>query len=207
MTQIARCLLAVSAFAPFASHGVLLTHPTEDAETTPVVEYLFFNASWCGPCGQMRPTIERLNERGYNFLVVDVDTQRDTVDQYGVTGIPSIVAVADGRAIDRRVGLQGEEDLKQFVFQASRSIRESGAVQASDDMEPKPEIPGAVKIESLLRVTYDVPEAKAKALVAFLEEHSAAEIDADIEDDALRVTAAPEVHRALGPFMQTLLKR
>ena len=41
------------------------------------MEVKFFNASWCGPCQQMKPHIDKLNKEGYSIKKVDIDEHPD----------------------------------------------------------------------------------------------------------------------------------
>jgi beta-lactamase regulating signal transducer with metallopeptidase domain len=60
-------------------------------------------------------------------------------------------------------------------------------------------------VETLIRAKYELPRAKAEALVAFLGEHVNAEIDAKVDGDQVIITATPDVQRNIGQliaFMQ-----
>ena len=47
-------------------------------------EVLFFNASWCGPCRQMKPIVSELRHKGFHFRDVDVDKNQNLAAKYGV---------------------------------------------------------------------------------------------------------------------------
>ena len=52
---------------------------------------LFFNASWCGPCKQMKPHIDELISEGYQLNKVDIDRNPTLPEQYNVRGVPTLV--------------------------------------------------------------------------------------------------------------------
>src|SRR5205823_1633746 len=53
----------------------LIATTNGDAAGEPLL--LDFHASWCGPCQQMRPAIEKLIQKGYPVKSVDVDDAPD----------------------------------------------------------------------------------------------------------------------------------
>ena len=52
---------------------------------------LFFNASWCGPCKQMKPHIDELISEGYHIQDIDIDRNPELAEQYNVRGVPTLV--------------------------------------------------------------------------------------------------------------------
>lgn len=198
MPPVARLLLAAAALASVAADGSPFL--AEDKSPAPEGrEILYFTASWCGPCQQTEPIVLKLAKQGVKFRTIDVDLEREVATRHRVSGIPAFVAVSEGQEVDRLVGSRSEDTLRSW---ASRVTHFSCPVPQPG---VPPEVPGATRIEPLLRVTYPVPKEKAEALIAFLKEHSKAEFDSDVEANSLRITAAPEVQQALGPFLRDVL--
>ncbi len=86
-------------------------------------EWLFvdFWANWCGPCKMMAPLVEELSEEmnsKISFGKLDVDKNPDTAQKYGVTSMPTFVIFRKGEIVDRVVGAQSREALKQRIEQA-----------------------------------------------------------------------------------------
>ena len=76
-----------------------------------------FFATWCGPCRMMAPIFEDVSkEKGeVSFFKVDVDESPNVAKQFGVMSIPTLVAIKNGKEVDRNVGLLNREDLSDFV--------------------------------------------------------------------------------------------
>ncbi len=73
-------------------------------------------AAWCGPCGMLAPTIEALaREFAGRALVakLDVDANPLTARRYGVQSIPTLLYFLNGQEVDRVVGAQPIEVLRQ----------------------------------------------------------------------------------------------
>jgi thioredoxin 1 len=75
-----------------------------------------FWAAWCGPCLIMAPVVEELaREFAGRALVakLDVDANPITARRYGVRGIPTLICFRNGREVDRVVGAQPTDALRQ----------------------------------------------------------------------------------------------
>ncbi|MCQ4332039.1 thioredoxin [Natronomonas sp. F2-12] len=109
-----------SEIEPIPSEPIQLTDESdlESAVSTHEVVLVDFYADWCGPCRMMEPTIEALAaETDAAVLKVDVDRFQGLAGQYGVQGIPALLLFADGDLVERFVGVQQADDLKQAIVQ------------------------------------------------------------------------------------------
>jgi len=61
---------------------------------------LHFGADWCRPCGQVEtfvftdPTVQRAFDQQLVAVKVDADTQKDLVEEFGVTSLPMDIAIS-----------------------------------------------------------------------------------------------------------------
>ena len=65
---------------------------------------LDFYSDNCPPCRRMAPIVAGLEAQGLPIRKINVDRDPQLAQQYGVSGIPCFVMLADGREIDRVVG-------------------------------------------------------------------------------------------------------
>ena len=66
-----------------------------------------FWAEWCGPCRAIGPVIEELSKEysgKVNVGKVNVDHNPQLSINYGVTSIPAILFVKDGKVVDKLIG-------------------------------------------------------------------------------------------------------
>lgn len=87
-----------------------------EQEQGPIVLDIF--ANWCGPCQQMKPIFEELeNELGeaYKFVELNVDDARDISIKYGVTSVPTFIFIKEGQIKGKETGYMSKDDLKEKI--------------------------------------------------------------------------------------------
>ena len=76
-----------------------------------------FNATWCGPCRMLKPTLDQVAAERPDVTVVgvDIDENMDLAEEYGVFSIPCLVLFRDGAEADRSVGLVPKESIENML--------------------------------------------------------------------------------------------
>ncbi len=85
-----------------------------------------FWAAWCAPCRLTKPILESLAQEydgSVIFLPVDADDAREVVEQFRILGIPTVLALRDGREVARVTGAQNESNYRA-MFDALASGKE-----------------------------------------------------------------------------------
>ena len=75
-----------------------------------------FHADWCGPCKAMKPTLNQFKEASeIPLFEINVDTDNEIAAKYGVRSIPCFIVIEDGLEIQRKIGMQSLDQLKDLV--------------------------------------------------------------------------------------------
>lgn len=76
-----------------------------------------FWAPWCGPCKMIAPVLEELDRELGTLKIakVNVDDNPESAGRFGVMSIPTLIVFKDGQPVDKVVGFQPKDALKNVV--------------------------------------------------------------------------------------------
>lgn len=77
-----------------------------------------FWAEWCGPCKIMKPIFEKVstdNSSEVEMYTMNVDLNREFSVDYGIRSIPTVKIFNDGKVVETKVGILGEQEMKGII--------------------------------------------------------------------------------------------
>lgn len=89
---------------------------TEVSESSKPV-LIDFWAEWCGPCRVLSPVVDEFAEEHpeYKICKINVDEEPELAQEYGVTGIPTLISFKEGKVHAKAVGVQSKETISEML--------------------------------------------------------------------------------------------
>jgi len=98
---------------------------TFDAGIAEGVVLVDFFATWCSHCVTQAAILDEVADRlegRAQVAKLDIDKARSIAQQYGVTGVPTLVLFQDGVEVQRFVGVTGADVLVEAILAVADSI-------------------------------------------------------------------------------------
>jgi putative thioredoxin len=168
--------------------ATFVTEVVDRSQTVPVV--IDFWATWCEPCKQLSPVLERLAaEFGGRFLLatVDVDANPQLGQAFQIQSIPTVYAVIKGQPVPLFQGAQPEAQVRAVITELLRVAAANGVTGTVpvDGAAPDADSPGEPAEEPLPplhQAAYDaIEEGDYDAAVRAYEQ---ALRESPVDDDA-----------------------
>ena len=76
-----------------------------------------FWATWCGPCRMVGPIIDEIAEEREDIKVVkvNVDEESELAAKFGITSIPTLIVMKDGKIANQALGARPKADILKLL--------------------------------------------------------------------------------------------
>ena len=77
-----------------------------------------FSATWCGPCKQLAPIVDKIADDFKGKIKVgklDIDDAPETAKKYGVRSVPTVLVFNGGQKTGTQAGLTNRETLLKLL--------------------------------------------------------------------------------------------
>ncbi|MBQ3533573.1 MAG: thioredoxin [Clostridia bacterium] len=78
---------------------------------------LDFFATWCGPCQQLSPVIDKLAADHPELKVakIDIDQSRELAKKHKIFSVPTLVVYKNGEITARASGVRSESEILELI--------------------------------------------------------------------------------------------
>lgn len=78
---------------------------------------LDFYADWCGPCRMVSPIVDEIAKENPQYLVgkINVDNEPELAQEFGVSSIPVLVIMKDGKVVNQSVGAKPKQQILAMI--------------------------------------------------------------------------------------------
>ncbi len=100
------------------SKPIHLNYPNFDKVVNESLILVDFWAEWCAPCKAQDPILEDLaKELDGKALIgkVNVDDNRTLANRFGITSIPTMILLKNGKRVHHFAGVQSKERILHFI--------------------------------------------------------------------------------------------
>ncbi len=102
--------------------AMLMLAMDPNGQALPDVVLLDFTASYCPPCQQMVPVLQRMERDRFPVRKIDTTEEPGLTKQYKVDRLPTLILLVEGQEAKRFVGLTAEEELRRAMNDAARKL-------------------------------------------------------------------------------------
>ena len=77
-----------------------------------------FSATLCGPCRMLAPVLEEISEElagKANFYNVDVDDDGALAAGFGISSVPTVLILKNGKVVDHSLGFRPGPAMKAWI--------------------------------------------------------------------------------------------
>ncbi|WP_437777661.1 thioredoxin [Sorangium sp. So ce315] len=102
-------------------HTFTLENFESEVLQSPIPVLVDFTATWCGPCRQLAPLVEKLADAFQGKVKVgklDIDAAPAIATKYGVRSVPTCILFKGGVNAKQQIGLVPYDKLTQLVSAA-----------------------------------------------------------------------------------------
>lgn len=95
-----------------------LTEATFQNSVASGITLVDFWAEWCAPCRMMGPILDEITQRyGEKVKIgkVDVDSEMQLAQAFGISSIPTLLIVKDGQEMKRFIGVTPPTELAKAI--------------------------------------------------------------------------------------------